>query len=196
MKDSPKLLEEVCAPFSLSPALERVILTGFMGAGKSTIGHRLAGQTGWDFFDLDIHIEKSIGASAKEIFASLGESGFRKLESDIFSEALNRPNIILAPGGAVIDKVENQLALAGSQGTLIVFLDAPFQVLIDRCLEQERMGSTTYRPLLHQTATAKARYEARRVLYARHAHLTVDVAEKDLGEATQQILDGMRTYSC
>ncbi|MFL6429136.1 MAG: shikimate kinase [Acidobacteriaceae bacterium] len=51
-------------------------LTGFMGAGKSTIGQLLAKRTGWEFLDLDTHIEVTTGKSAKELFANLGESGF------------------------------------------------------------------------------------------------------------------------
>lgn len=171
-------------------------MTGFMGAGKSTVGHLLAGQTGWDFLDLDTHIERTHGASAIEIFATLGESGFRQLESETFAAALRQSKVILAPGGAVIDKVENQLALAGSKDKLIVFLDAPFRTLIERCMEQERMGTTTYRPLLHQTAVAKLRYEARRLLYASHAQLKVDVAEKSPDEVARIILDRMHSFSC
>jgi shikimate kinase len=198
MKNSLDGLQDEAEHFVDSDSLQfqRVILTGFMGAGKSTIGPLLAKHTGWDFLDLDPHIEKTNGASARELFARLGESGFRQLESDTFAAALKRLNVILAPGGAVIDRVENQLVLAGSKDKLIVFLDAPFQVLIERCKEQERTGSTTYRPLLHMTATAHARYEARRLLYASHAQLTVDVAEKSPEEVARIIFHQMRSYSC
>jgi shikimate kinase len=187
--------EPACSAVRPSFPIERVILTGFMGAGKSTVGHLLADQTGWYFLDLDTHIEQTRGASAKDIFATLGESGFRQLECETFAAALRRLNVILAPGGAVIDKVENQLALAGSKDKLIVFLDAPFRTLIERCMKQERMGTTTYRPLLHQTATARLRYEARRLLYASHAQLTVDVAEKSPEEVAAIVLERMQRSS-
>jgi shikimate kinase len=158
-----------------------------MGAGKSTIGHLLAMRTGWDFLDLDTHIETATGKSAKELFANLGESGFRQLESEILVMALQRSKIILAPGGAVIDRDENQHALANSIGSFIVFLDAPFQTLIERCLEQERAGRATYRPLLHETTTATAKYKSRRLLYTAHAGLTVDVAENSRDEVVELI---------
>lgn len=180
----------------IAQTTERVILTGFMGAGKSTVGRLLAALTGWEFLDLDTHIEKTRGASAQELFAALGESGFRRLESETFAEALSRSNVILAPGGAVIDRIENQAALAASKNALTIFLDAPFQTLIDRCLEQERTGNATYRPLLHQTAIANSRYEARKILYARHAQLTLDVAEKSPQETARTILDHMHVFSC
>lgn len=178
-----------------SGKIERVVLTGFMGAGKSTVGHQLARRSGWDFLDLDTYIETTNGASARELFASLGESGFRQLESETFASALTRSKIILAPGGAVIDRIENQHALASCTNTLIVFLDGPFQTLIERCKKQERMGETTYRPLLHQTATAAARYEARKLLYASHAQATVDVAENSPEEVARIILERMRGHS-
>lgn len=191
MKDSPVSVQGVARHSAdpLSFKVERVILTGFMGAGKSTAGHLLARLTGWEFLDLDAHIERTTGASARELFARLGESGFRQLESEAFAAALKGSNTILAPGGAVIDKVENQIALAGSTSRLVVFLDAPFRTLIERCVEQERMGGATYRPLLHQTAVAHARYEARKLLYAGHAQLTVNVAERSPEEVARLILE-------
>lgn len=194
MNVSPDSLQDTSTQSGGSASLkvQRVILTGFMGAGKSTVGHLLARQSGWDFLDLDTHIERTNGASARELFASLGESGFRQLEAETFAAALKRSEVILAPGGAVIDKVENQLALAASTDALTVFLDAPFPVLIERCMEQERMGETTYRPLLHQRTAAHARYEARKTLYARHADVTVDVAEKSPEAVARMIFKMMR----
>lgn len=195
MQDSPRHIPESAPPSTPRFPLKRVILTGFMGAGKSTVGALLAQKTGWEFLDLDLHIEKTNGASAREIFAALGESGFRQLESETLAAALRRPNVVVAPGGAVIDKLENQLALAGNKEGLIVFLDAPFETLIERCKEQERAGSATYRPLLHQTEIASARYAMRRVLYSRHAQLTVDVAEKRPDDVAGMILDAMQSCS-
>jgi len=109
------------------------------------------------------------------------------LESEILAMALQPSKLILAPGGAVIDRDENQRALANSIGSFIVFLDAPFQTLIERCLEQERAGHAPYRPLLHQTALAAARYKSRRLLYGAHARLTIDVAETSREEVVELI---------
>lgn len=162
-----------------------------MGAGKSTVGTLLAARIGWDFLDLDTHIQVTTGKSANELFASLGEVEFRQLESRVLADALQRSKAILAPGGAVIDKEENQSALAKSTGSFIVFLDAPFETLIDRCMLQEQTGNATYRPLLHQTSIARTRYEARRLLYASHARLTVDVAEKSPEETLEFIWKAM-----
>ncbi len=167
--------------------IHRIVLTGFMGAGKSTVGMLLAGRTGWDFLDLDTHMEATTGKSARALFDALGESGFRQLESDLWASALQRSHAIIAPGGAVIDKAANQKVLADSVGSFIVFLDAPFQTLIVRCLQQEQRGGATYRPLLHKTEIARARYEERRVLYASHAQRVIDVAQQSPEFITQEI---------
>ncbi len=165
----------------------RIVLTGFMGAGKSTVGVLLAERTGWDFLDLDTHIETTTKRRARALFDALGETGFRRLESDLWASALQRSQAIIAPGGAVIDKAENQSILAASVGSFVVFLDAPFQTLIDRCLQQEEQEGATYRPLLHKTEVARARYMERRELYAKHAHRVVDVANRSPELVAQDI---------
>ena len=84
--------------------IHRIVLTGFMGAGKSTVGLLLAEQTGWDFLDLDTHIETTTKCSARALFDALGETGFRQRESVLCASALRRPKAIICRGGAVIDK--------------------------------------------------------------------------------------------
>jgi shikimate kinase len=168
-------------------AIDRIVLTGFMGAGKSTVGLLLAERMGWDSLDLDTYIETTTKKSARALFDALGETEFRQLESDLWSSVLQRSHAIVAPGGAVIDKAENQNVLAASEGSFVVFLDAPFQTLIDRCLRQEQREGGTYRPLLHKTETAHARYMERRVLYANHAHRVVDVAHSSPEFVAQDI---------
>jgi shikimate kinase len=87
----------------------------------------------------------------------------------------------------VIDRAANQNILRESAGSFIVFLDAPFQILIDRCLQQEQEGGATYRPLLHKTEIARMRYEERRVLYANHAQRGIDVARQSPELVAQEI---------
>src|SRR5215469_11655605 len=93
---------------SFASPVTRVVLTGFMGAGKSTVGQLLAKRTGWAFLDLDDEIEVTTGRGARELFAGLGESAFRQLESELLAGALQRSQIILAAGGAAIDMEHNQ----------------------------------------------------------------------------------------
>jgi shikimate kinase len=172
-------------------SFSRVLLTGFMGAGKSTVGRLLAPRMNWGFLDLDEHIEATAGATAQSLFATLGEAAFRQLESDTLASSLDRSETIIAVGGAAIDMERNQLLLRNCHDGLVVFLDAPFETLIERCLLQERSGDATYRPLLHRTDVARARYAARRSLYSAHAHLTIDVAEQAPDYVARRICDEM-----
>jgi shikimate kinase len=172
--------------------ISRLVLTGFMGAGKTTVGRLLAPRMGWAFLDLDQHIEATAGAAARILIDTLGEASFRELESGALASALKRSETVVAVGGAAIDLAANQLLLAASPATLVVFLDAPFETLIGRCLIQEQQGGATYRPLLHKTGLARARFSARRSLYAAHAHLTMDAAEHSPGEIALRICDALK----
>ena len=78
---------------------ERVVLVGFMGAGKSTVGREVAAKLGWRFLDLDSEIETEAGAAISEIFDRFGESHFRRLESDVGQRALSLHHVVVATGG-------------------------------------------------------------------------------------------------
>lgn len=181
-RDDPRVPTEMEASNGRVAPFSRIVLTGFMGAGKSTVGQLLSRKMGWAFVDLDRYIESSAEATAIDLFASRGEAAFRRLESDALALALEESKTIVALGGAAIDATQNQLLLSNNDRTLVVFLDAPFTTLIERCLVQERNGLGPYRPLLHQTEVARARYSIRRSLYYDHASFSVDVADRSAEE--------------
>jgi shikimate kinase len=151
----------------------------------------LADELGWAFLDVDTVIEELAGTTARDLYAAMGETAFRELECDTLATCLARPRAVVAPGGASIDLPRNRQALASAPDTLIVFLDAPFATLIGRCLLEEQRGGGTYRPLLHKTEVAQARYSVRRELYAAQAHLIVDVAERSPEVIVSQIWRAM-----
>src|SRR5277367_3308842 len=97
----PKTLSETrrTAALTVPAHLRRLVLTGFMGAGKSTIGRILASRLNWAFLDLDTHLEQRTGATIPELFALHGEARFRRLESTALASALSHSNTILALGG-------------------------------------------------------------------------------------------------
>lgn len=156
----------------LPPGLRRIVLTGFMGAGKSTLGRLLAQQIGWQFLDLDAHLEERAGASISDVFQQHGEPHFRRLESCALASALAHNHLVLALGGGAPETLTNRLLLEQTPGTTTVFLDAPFPVLFDRCMLQ-----TIDRPNLQDSAEALNRFNRRRPIYHRLARLTVDTAE-------------------
>ena len=188
------------APLDLA-GLERLVLTGFMGAGKSTVGRQLAARLGWDFVDLDELIESRAGLTVPAIFSQYGESHFRKLESQALAAALGRRNILLALGGGAPEILTNRLLIEQTPATATIFLDAPFSTLFDRCMLQAlntpAAGTqpTELRPLLADPATAEARFMARRPIYRRLARLAVDTSSLSTGEAVDAILSALRPRS-
>lgn len=185
----------------LPPAIRRIVLTGFMGAGKSTVGRLLAQRLGWTFLDLDAHLEARAGASVPELFESHGEAHFRRLESSALASALRQTEIILALGGGAPETLTNRLLLEQTPGTLTVFLDAPFATLFDRCMLQAlNPGSATAprdadRPNLRDPEAAQSRFNARLPLYRRLARITVDTASLEQAHTVAAILDSVSKIS-
>ncbi|HWZ52665.1 MAG TPA: shikimate kinase [Granulicella sp.] len=171
-------------PAEQPPAsLRRLVLAGFMGAGKTTVGRLLAARLGWTFLDLDAHLEERAGLRVPEIFARHGEAHFRRLESSALASALGRSQIVLALGGGTPETLTNRLLLEQTPGTTTLFLDAPFPTLFDRCVLQE-----IDRPVLADPALAEARFRARQPLYRRLARHTVDTANLTPEQTVQQFL--------
>jgi len=180
MKTAPKI---TAAPPALPPHIRRLALTGFMGAGKSTIGHLLAARLHWDFLDLDAHLEALTGATIPELFARHGEAHFRRLESAALASALGRSSTILALGGGTPEELTNRLLLEQTPGTFTIFLDAPFPTLFDRCMLQD-----IARPVLEDPAAAQIRFAHRHPLYRRLAALTIDTADLTPDQTVEAIL--------
>jgi len=157
---------------SLPAHLKHIVLAGFMGAGKSTVGRLLAARTGWAFLDLDSHLEARAGATIPQLFERHGEARFRRLESTALASALAVPRTILALGGGAPEALTNRLLIEQTPGTFTIFLDAPFPNLFDRCMLQD-----IARPLLLDPVAAEERFARRHPLYARLAQLTVDTAD-------------------
>ncbi len=93
-------------------------LTGFMGAGKSTVGPILANTLGWDYFDLDKVIEERLGKKIKQIFEDSGEPFFRQVESEVLKELSQNKNIIISLGGGTIVN-NNNLKIIRDTGKII-----------------------------------------------------------------------------
>jgi shikimate kinase len=163
--------------------LQRLVLTGFMGAGKSTIGRLLANRVGWTFLDLDTHLEQRAGATIPEIFAIHGEARFRRLESTALASALTHSSTIIALGGGTPESLTNRLLLEQTPATFTIFLDAPFPTLFDRCILQD-----TPRPVLTDPEAAQTRYTSRHPLYKRLAGLTIDTATLSADETVDALL--------
>jgi shikimate kinase len=143
----------------------RVFLVGMMGAGKTTVGKKLAKTLGWAFADLDRVIEKSTGVTVATIFEIEGEAGFRSRESQALFQCGREEKQVVATGGGVVLSPQNRACL--SAGGLVVYLHAAPELLYERTRHDKG------RPLL-QVADPLARI---RTLVERRDPLYREVAD-------------------
>ncbi|HLY26953.1 MAG TPA: shikimate kinase [Aggregatilineales bacterium] len=119
---------------------QNIILCGFMGTGKSSVGRILAERLGWQFVDTDALIEQREGRTISAIFAEDGEAKFRDLESAVAAELVNYLHTVIATGGGIVLRPENLANL--DRAGLVVCLDAPAEEIA------RRLAQFTDRPLL------------------------------------------------
>ena len=159
----------------------RIVLTGFMGSGKSTVGPIVARRLGWRFIDVDDVIERETGLAIAQIFARDGETAFRDREHATIARLMNESRIVLALGGGAIEREDTRHLLLNATGTLLVHLEVDFQTTLARC-----RGSEGTRPVFADRANLEDRYARRLPLY-RAAHLSVTTE----GISPEQVADNV-----
>lgn len=105
-----------------------IILTGFMGTGKSTLGRRLAQRLGYAFVDTDDQIEERCGCTIAAIFADRGEAWFRQQEEALVRDLAGRQGLVIATGGGLVMNPDNVAALQAS-GRIICLSATPSEIL-------------------------------------------------------------------
>jgi shikimate kinase len=140
-----------------------IVLVGFMGAGKTTVGHLLSARLGVPFVDSDLVIEQRSGRPVRQIFAEDGEPAFRVLEHEVIAGLLDGPDVVLAVGGGAAEHPGTRERVATAQ---VVYLEVGY----DQAMA--RVGGDPGRPLLARPDLA-ATYQRRLPLYAGIATLTV-----------------------
>jgi shikimate kinase len=165
--------------------VDRIILVGMMGAGKTTVGQLLAGRLGWGYLDSDAQVMAATGRTVPELFAEEGEAVFRAEEERVLAVALSgdQPVVVSAAGGVVLSPANR--ALLARSGT-VVWLRADPEVLAGR------VGDGAGRPLLDDDpASALVELDrVRRPLYEAVADLVVDVDHLLPDQVVDQILAG------
>ena len=163
--------------------LSRLILTGFMGAGKSTVGAILAQELGWRFIDLDDVIEASSQRTVAEIFRDHGEAEFRRRERQAVEQLRDQEQIVLALGGGTVEDESTRSLLIHPPENCLVFLEAPLSELLARCTVKGKV-----RPLLAAPESLEARH-SRRLPHYRAAHVTVITTGLAPQAVADQVLD-------
>ena len=119
-----------------------IILVGFMGAGKTTIGRALAARLERDFIDMDVELEARAGKPVPRIFAEDGEPAFRRMERDLVIELSRRNSLVIAAGGGIVLNPDNIRDFSAT-GHVICLMAAPDEIL-------RRVSDSQHRPLLEQ----------------------------------------------
>lgn len=164
-----------------------IILIGFMGCGKTSVGIRLSYRLKRTFLDADRQIERKQGRSISDIFAREGEAVFREMETDYLGELLRAgEEQILSTGGGMPLKEENR-ELLRQLGRVVYLQASPEEIY-------ERLKGDTARPLL-QTPDPRGRIEEllslRREYYEEAADVTVCVNGKTMDEVVEEIVEAL-----
>ena len=179
-----------------SEPVERIVLTGFMGSGKSTVGRSLAQRLGWRFVDLDNLIEQRDGRAVSRIFAESGEAVFRALETETLLSSLREPRLVVALGGGALETAANRDALGTASQTCTVLLTASFDTLYGRCQQQIAAASDSplpVRPLLGDREAAAARLARRDDNYRATANVVLDTTGQQPEESVDALLALLRS---
>ena len=149
-----------------------------MGSGKTSVGKVLARQLYKDFKDVDTIIEKEQGASINDIFEDKGEEYFRGLEQKYINELTEKKGQMIATGGGL--PIHSSI----SEKSLIIYIDADFDVIMNRLPGKERAK----RPLLQDEPKARALFAERTPIYKELANFSVD-ANQSVSTFVHVILD-------
>lgn len=163
----------------------RIIIVGFMGAGKTTIGKSIAEKLNIKSIDIDEEIEKREKCTVAEIFEKSGENYFRTLENKLLQELLIDEDVIISTGGGIITADENCKILKNEKQ--VIFLDANSNTIIDHISDE-----IDKRPLLKNSLdlhkTINDLLDKRKEKYKEVSDLVIDVNNKNIEEVTSQIL--------
>jgi shikimate kinase len=170
----------------MSTRTQPIIITGFMGAGKTTVAHALSRKLRCAMVDLDDFITERMGRTPQAIIDEDGEQRFRELESHALRKALETGNAQTIALGGGTWTLESNRALIKERNGFTVWLDAPFKLCWQRISSEN-----SSRPLARDFNSARELYDRRRAVYAQ-AMLRVEVCEERSADAIAlEIMDAL-----
>ena len=163
---------------------KNIIMVGFMGSGKTTVGRILAKKLGYEFFDTDKYIEKKEGITITEIFAEKGEPYFRNLELEVAKEISESECKVIGTGGGMV-KNDEIMGLLKANAVTVYLKASPGKIA-------HNLRNDDSRPLLSggdKYAKIKALLAEREHLYIKAADITINVDRKVPKKAALDIID-------
>ena len=158
-----------------------IVLVGFMGAGKTTVGRLLARRLGLEFADSDLVIEQRGGRSVRQIFADDGEAAFRAREQAVIADLLSGPDVVLAVGGGAVQHEGTRRLL---RPATVVYLRVSYEEVL------RRVGGDPRRPLLARPGVADL-YRQRLAGYESVATLTVAAQGRPPGAVCREVMNAL-----
>lgn len=160
-----------------------IALVGMPGGGKSTVGRQLAKRLDWRFADSDALIEKRLGCSIREFFASQGENAFRDVEESVIDESTSGDHLVLATGGGAVLREHNRAALK-SRCHVVYLRSSPEELF-------RRLRNDSTRPLLQvpdPLGRLRELFDQRDPLYSETAHFTVETGRPSVASLVNMVL--------
>ncbi len=171
----------------------KIILMGYMGSGKSSVGKKLASALQLPFKDMDSEIENAEGSSVSEIFAKKGEIYFRRVENQILKNLLQQADsFVLATGGGTPCYGDAMEVILKTSNVISIYLKVPIPTLVRR-LYDEKHG----RPLLAHLNSEDVledfirKHLFERAFYYNQAHMTVEADEANTDKIVENIIAGL-----
>jgi len=168
---------------------ENILLIGFMGTGKSTIGRLLSQSLGYPLVDTDELIEERAGKSIPQIFEDDGEEAFRKIEAETLNSLAEAQHHVISTGGGVVVNEHNRKLLP-TLGYVVWLVAKPEEIL-------DRTSRNANRPLLqteNPEETIRKLLNERTPFYQEASHLCIETDQLDFDEVVTGILESARYY--
>jgi len=166
--------------------MKNIILTGFMGTGKTAVGREIARILQMNLIDIDTEIEKSEKMTINSIFEQFGETRFREIETEMIKKKSGMKNVVISTGGGAVLKQENMKMLR-KNGVIVCLRAAPETIL-------RRTGSSEDRPLLKVDDPLQKIHDlmnAREPFYEK-ADIMIDTEDKTPLQIAEEIIDRVR----
>ncbi|MBA2878990.1 shikimate kinase [Anoxybacillus kamchatkensis] len=165
--------------------MRAIYLTGFMGAGKTTIGQRLGEVLQLPVIDTDAYIEQQVGKTITEIFEEEGEEAFRTYERETLKK-LPTEHVIITTGGGIVIQEENRQFMR--EHGIVIYLHCELHELF------RRLADDTTRPLLmeNKQKQIKQLFE-QRIPWYREAHMTIDTTNRTIDDIVENIVSLLKS---